>query len=105
MDDIEHDEAISAPYPVHPGLVLKLDVLPSREITAVALAKAIGTPRPSITNILNGKKPITPEMAARIEAATGYSASLLLRMQVNHDLAQVMREGHERLRRIPRLAA
>jgi len=105
MDNIEHDEAITAPFPVHPGFILKLDVLPSREITAVALAKAIGTPRPSLTNILNGKKPITPEMAARIEAATGYSASLLLKMQVNHDLAHVMRESRERLQSIPRLAA
>lgn len=104
-NQIEHDEVIMSAFPVHPGLVLKMDVLPARKVTGVALAEAVGTPRPSITKILNGKKAITPEMAARIEAAIGYSADRLVRMQGLYDLARAKREQAERLSGIPRLAA
>ncbi len=102
---VEPNEVLIDLYPVHPGTVLKMDVLPSRKVTGSALAEAIKATQPSIAKVLNGKGPITPNLAARIEAATGYPASLLLRMQTSYDLAEVRRVNEERLHAIPRLVA
>jgi plasmid maintenance system antidote protein VapI len=88
---IEANEVLADLYPVHPGTVLKMDVLPSRKVSGSALAEAIGATQPSV--------------AARIEAATGYPASLLLKMQTSYDLAEVRRGNQERLHAIPRMAA
>lgn len=105
MSNYEKNRPIVSAHPIHPGIVLKLEVLPARNVSGVALAEAIKTPRPTVTRILNGKHPITPHMAARIEAAIGYPATLLLKLQLAHDLAVVREEEAERLASIPRIAA
>lgn len=102
---IEHDEELVSLYPTHPGTLLKEEVLPDRNVSGVALAKAIGASRPDVTNMLNGNKAVTPWLAVRIEAAIGFPAELLLRMQERHDLAAIRREKAEQLAAIPRIAA
>jgi antitoxin HigA-1 len=102
---IEQNEVMIDLFPIHPGTVLKMEVLPGKKVTGSALADAIGATQPSIAKVLNGKGPVTPSLAARIEAATGYPASLLLRIQTTFDLAEVKRENEERLRSIPRMVA
>lgn len=101
---IEHNEFLTDLYPLHPGQLLKFEVLPVRKVTGAALARAIGATQPSIAKVLNGKGPITPNLAARIEAAVGYPAALLCRLQTAFDLAEVKRENSERLKAIPRIA-
>lgn len=101
---IEHSEFLTDLYPIHPGMVLKMDVLPARKVTGVALAQAIGATQPSIAKVLNGKGPVTPSLAARIEAAIGYPADLLCRMQTLFDLAEVKRDNEAKLHAIPRIA-
>lgn len=55
--------------------------------------------------MLLGRRSITTTIAAPIEAATGYPTDMLMRLQIAHGLAEVRREGAERLAAIPRLAA
>lgn len=105
QDFIEGNEYLHDLYPIHPGIVLKMDVLPTRQVTGTALAQAIGATQPSVAKVLNGKGPITPNLAARIEAAIGYPADLLCRMQTAFDLARVRRDNKERLYAIPRIVA
>lgn len=100
---IEHNEVMIDQYPVHPGEVLKFEILPERKVTGVALAKAIGATQPSVAKVLNGRGPVTPSLATRIEAAIGYPASLLCVMQLNYDLAEVRRENSDRLHAIPKI--
>ena len=102
--DIEHNEFLTDLYPPHPGQLLKFEVLPARRVTGAALARAIGATQPSIAKVLNGKGPLTPGLAARIEAAIGYPAAILCRLQIAYDLAHVRRENKERLNSIPRIA-
>jgi addiction module HigA family antidote len=104
-ENIEDNEFLTDLYPPHPGQLLKMEALPRRKVTGTALAQAIGATQPSIAKVLNGKGPITPGLAARIEAAIGYPASLLCRLQTAYDLAVVRRENKERLEAIPRIAA
>ena len=101
---IEHNEFLTDLYPPHPGQLLKIEVLPARKVTGTALAQAIGATQPSIAKVLNGKGPVTPGLAARIEAAIGYPAAILCRLQTAYDLAQVRRENSDRLKAIPRIA-
>ena len=99
------DEEVLDQCPAHPGPILRDEVLQPRNITVSALARAIGASRPDLSNALNGKLPITPALALRIEAATGYPADLLARMQLAHDLGEARRAGAERLAALNRIAA
>lgn len=100
---IEDEEIVVSRFPVHPGDLLRREILPARNVTAVALAQAMGASRPDVSAILNGKKPITPLMARRLEAALGYPAIMLLRLQNAHDLAAIDRDQAERIASIPRI--
>ena len=51
--------------PVHPGRVLKRE-LEARRLSANALAIALRTPSGRITDILNGKRGVSPETAMRL---------------------------------------
>lgn len=101
----EDNEVLMDLYPIHPGTVLKMEVLPGRKVTGSALASAIGATQPSIAKVLNGKGPVTPGLAARIEAAIGYPADLLCMMQIAYDLAEVRRSNEARLNDIRKSAA
>ena len=102
-EHIGENEVLEDLYPPHPGELLKYEVLPARKVTGTALARAIGATQPSIAKVLNGKGPITPALAARIEAAIGYPATLLCSLQMSYDLANVRRENRQRLESIPRI--
>lgn len=54
-------------------------------------AEVLGVARPTLSNLLNGKAALTPEMAIRIEEAFGPKADHLLRVQLAYDLAEVRR--------------
>ena len=104
-ENIEDNEFLTDLYPPHPGLLLKIERLPHRKVTGTGLAQAIGATQPSIAKVLNGKGPVTHRLAARVEAAIGYPAAILCRLQTAYDLAQVRRENREGLDAIPKFAA
>jgi addiction module HigA family antidote len=67
--------------PRHPGALLREDILPALDISKIALARALGISRQHLYDILNEKKPVSPEMAARLGKAFGDGAAVWLRMQ------------------------
>ena len=74
--------------PVHPGRVLRNSVLPDLEkrgVTVVAFAAHLGLSRQTVYQIANEARPVTADVAARLAAALGNSASFWLNMQANHD--------------------
>jgi addiction module HigA family antidote len=103
--NVGQNEEVSNEYSIHPGLILKAEILPDRNVTGSMLADAIGVARPGFTNMLNGKRAITSTLALKIEAATGYPASLLMRLQTAHDLAEARRETKvDNIKRLPAYA-
>jgi len=75
------------------------------KVTGTALAQPIGATQASIAKVLNGKGPLTPSLAARIEAAIGYLAAFLCRLQTAYDLARARGanwEGSMQFRRLLR---
>jgi addiction module HigA family antidote len=71
--------------PTHPGALLRDDILPAIEMGKSALANALGISRQHLYDILNEKKPVSPEVAARLGKAFGDGAGVWLRMQAAYD--------------------
>lgn len=89
--------------PPHPGEVLRELCLEPLGLTITAAAKALGVARKSLSQILNGRAGISPEMALRLSLAFGTSADSWLNQQVQYDLWQAKKK-HRRLK-VKRLAA
>lgn len=71
----------------HPGEGLKEDVLAPLGLTVTETAKALGISRKTLSEIINGKSPITPDIAVRLERAfTNPPADMWLRLQAAYDL-------------------
>ena len=71
--------------PTHPGELLREDVLPAIGFGKSQLAQALGISRQHLYDILNEKKPVSPEVAARLGKAFGDGAGVWLRMQAACD--------------------
>lgn len=70
--------------PPHPGGFIKRSVLPD-DLSVTAAAEALGIGRPALSNLLNEKASLSPEMALRVEKAFGVKMDTLLRMQARFD--------------------
>lgn len=71
----------------HPGEILKMEIVEGRNLTIGKAAELLDLTRPTLSNILNGKAGITPNVALKIEAVFGGSAKLWVRLQTSYDLA------------------
>jgi antitoxin HigA-1 len=74
--------------PAHPGEVLKEDVLGPAGLSVTRAAEILGVGRPALSAVLNGRASLSPEMAIRVEKAFGVSMDLLLKMQLQFDIAR-----------------
>ena len=83
-------------FPVHPGRMLKRE-LTAREMSANRLALALRVPSGRLTDILNGKRGISPDTALRLGRYFGNSARFWLNLQTSYELALAERELGERI--------
>ena len=75
--------------PPHPGgFVLRERIDPLR-LTITQAASALGVTRTTLSELVNGKRGISPEMAVRLSKVFGGSAESRLAQQALYDLAQV----------------
>ena len=72
--------------PVHPGEVFREDVLKPLGLTITEAAKRLGVSRKTVSGIVHGKSPVTPELAVRIGRATKTSPESWLYMQTKLSL-------------------
>ncbi len=70
--------------PVHPGAYVRETVIPAG-MSVTDAAKLLGIGRPALSNFLNGKSGLSPEMAVRLEKAFGADRKQLLDMQIAFD--------------------
>jgi addiction module HigA family antidote len=78
--------------PTHPGAVLREDVLPALSMSQSELARRLGVSRLSVSELLLGKRALSPDMALRIGKFTNTSAESWLRMQAAVDLWELGRD-------------
>ena len=77
---------ISRRKPTHPGGLLKRQYLEPLGITITELAQAIDVSRKTVSEIVNEKCSITPNMALRLATAFDTTPQLWLNLQQKHDL-------------------
>ncbi len=74
--------------PPHPGAFIKLEIIEGHELTVTEGAKALGVTRQALSDLVNCKSSLSPDMAVRLEKAFGVSMDTLLRMQNSYEIAQ-----------------
>ncbi len=87
--------------PVHPGEVLKEDVLPALDLSVSEAARQLQISRQTLHRILKGTHGITPEMAVRLGKLCGNGPGLWLRMQQSYDLWKANERLADVLEQIP----
>ncbi len=75
--------------PAHPGEFIRAEVLEPLGLNVTRAAEILGVRRATLSDLLNGRAALSPEMALRIEKAFDLSMDLLLRMQAWHDAARM----------------
>jgi antitoxin HigA-1 len=91
--------------PVHPGEILREDVLPALGLSVVGAAENLGVTRQTLHRIIARKdpRPVTPEMAVRLGKLCGNRPKLWLNLQAAYDLWKAERRVDTR--KIPTLHA
>jgi addiction module HigA family antidote len=74
------------PTPVHPGAILREDVLPFVEVGKGEFAQALGISRQMLHGILAEKHPVTVEMAVRLGHVLGNGPNIWINLQKTYDL-------------------
>jgi addiction module HigA family antidote len=72
--------------PPHPGEVLRAPCLEPMNLTVTHAARSLGVIRKALSNILNGRAGISPEMAIRLSIAFNTSAESWMNQQLQYDL-------------------
>jgi len=72
--------------PIHPGEILREDVLPALGISVSEAARRLGISRQQLHRVLACTHPITTEMALRLGKFAGNGPDIWLRMQQAYDL-------------------
>jgi antitoxin HigA-1 len=79
--------------PPHPGEHVRHDCLEPLGLTVTKAATLLGVSRKALSELVNGKSGISPEMAIRLSKAFGGSPEVWLRMQMSYDLWQVQQKA------------
>ncbi len=75
--------------PSHPGGFIRTEIVEDLGLTVTRVAEILGVRRATLSDLLNAKSSLSPEMALRVEKAFGVSMDMLLRMQAWHDASQM----------------
>ncbi|HEX4079299.1 MAG TPA: HigA family addiction module antitoxin [Rhizomicrobium sp.] len=101
----KNDNNLRGLAPVHPGALLREDVLPHVSMTKADIAHALGISRAQLYAMLAERAPVTAAMALRLGRFFGNGPELWLNMQSNYDLEILSRSMARELAHIPRMNA
>jgi antitoxin HigA-1 len=75
--------------PPHPGTIVLHDCIDPLGLSITDAAAALGVSRNSLSELVNARRGISPEMAVRLSKAFGGSAESWLTQQTLYELSQV----------------
>ena len=78
---------------MHPGTAIRRDCVEKNGLSVTDAARILGVDRQTLSNLLNARSGISPEMAVRLEKAFGTSAREWLLRQLDYELTEVMRRA------------
>lgn len=74
--------------PTHPGFVVRME-LEELGMSVTEAANRLGVARPTLSQLVNENKSVSPEMALRLGRFFGNGTDLWLEMQTRHDRWEV----------------
>ncbi|MYC70304.1 MAG: HigA family addiction module antidote protein [Gemmatimonadetes bacterium] len=80
--------------PSHPGGFIRTEIIEELGLSRAEAAKTLNVRQAGLSDLLDEKVALSPEIAHRVEKAFGVSMDMLLQMQAWHDQAEV-REWHD----------
>lgn len=89
--------------PMHPGELLRDDILPALGKSKTEIAKLLGISRQALYDIIDERQPVTAAMAMRLGKLVGNGPDLWLNLQKRHDLWKLEPEMKDALKAIPTL--
>ena len=90
--------------PIHPGEILREEFLLPLNLSANALAIALGVPAPRINAVVRERRGITADTALRLARYFGTSAEFWMGLQADYDLRMAESLAGDMLARIQRRA-
>jgi len=100
---IENIAKLPAFQPAHPGEILREDVLPALGLPLSRVAAHLDVSRQTLYDIINEKRGVTADIAARLGRAFGNNALFWLNLQSQYDAW--FAERTKAVQKISRLAA
>ena len=82
MDDVPVQVGMR---PASPGEFIRGEILDELGLSVSRAAELLGVRRATLSDLVNGRASLSPEMALRIEKAFGVSMDTLLRMRAWHE--------------------
>lgn len=79
--------------PVHPGAILREDILKEMKLSITKAAQNLQVSRKQLSEVVNEGSAISAEMAVRLEEAFGVNAEFWLDMQKAYDIWKVKHSG------------
>lgn len=79
--------------PPHPGGLIRREVLEPLGLSISRAATILGVGRGALTFVVNGRAPLTFELALRIEKAFGPRMDHLMRMKYAYDFTRTRRNA------------
>jgi len=84
---------------MHPGTTVRQDCIEKNGLSVTDAARILGVDRQTLSNLLNARSGISPEMAIRLSQVFGGSVESWITQQAQYDLAQIP-AGRIRLKRL-----
>ena len=81
--------------PAHPGQFIRVEILEELGLSISKAAKHLDVRTATLSDLVNEKASLSPEMALRIEMAFEVKADLLLRMQALYDSVAIRAKAGE----------
>ena len=88
--------------PVHPGEIIREDILPSAGLSVTAAAKALGVSRQMLHDVIAERRPLSAVMCLRIARLFGGSPETWMRLQATYDLRKAAQDAAV-MRRVARI--
>jgi antitoxin HigA-1 len=81
--------------PPHPGVFIRDEILAPLDLSISKAAEVLGVRRATLSDLVNAKSSVSPEMALRIEKAFGLNMDMLLKMQTWFDTCAMRERADE----------
>ncbi len=88
----ERSQPMTMKNPPHPGTVVLQECIEPLGLTITNAAEALAVSRNTLSELVNGKRGISPEMAVRLSKVFGGTEEGWLVQQAQYDLAHVRRD-------------